>query len=385
MAEDTLARVREAAALIGAEAPASEQGGRLTPAVVEVMRSAGVFSMTMSRELGGPELAPPEQIEVLEALAAADGSAGWCGAINSDGGYMTAYLARDVARELYPSPDLATVVVATPNVQAVERGDTLVLNGQAPFASGSTHADRYVVNCLVMDADGVRRYPGSSMPVTRTCVMPASEIEILDTWHPTGLAGTASHDIRLRDVVVPMERTFSLFDDEPVDASPLYALRWMFTVNLSGVPLGVARAALEETKRVAAGKVVFPDMTLARDDATVQWTVGRAEAQLGSARAYVFDAVGRLWDAVLGGRAPSPAEWTAVRLAHTNAFQSGKEVVTRLYEVMGTTGVYRTSPLDRQLRDVTTMSQHILCQTKTYANCGRSLLGLEPGGIAFTP
>jgi hypothetical protein len=54
-----------------------------------------------------------------------------------------------------------------------------------------------------------------------------------------------------------------------------------------------------------------------------------------------------------------------------------------VYEAMGTTGVHRRSPLDRALRDVTTLAQHILGQTKTYANCGRSLLGLEPGGIAF--
>jgi hypothetical protein len=29
------------------------------------------------------------------------------------------------------------------------------------------------------------------------------------------------------------------------------------------------------------------------------------------------------------------------------------------------------------------VAQHVLGQTKTYANCARSLLGLEPGGIAF--
>lgn len=47
--------------------------------------------MAMSRALGGPELTPLEQIEVLEALSAADGSAGWCGMINSDGGYGTSF------------------------------------------------------------------------------------------------------------------------------------------------------------------------------------------------------------------------------------------------------------------------------------------------------
>jgi indole-3-acetate monooxygenase len=111
--------------------------------------------------------------------------------------------------------------------------------------------------------------------------------------------------------------------------------------------------------------------------------VGRAEALVGSARAYVFDTVGTRWDAVRAGRPPTPSEWTAVRLALTTAFHSAKDAVTLVYEALGTTGVYRKSALDRQLRDVTTMTQHILAQNKTYANCGRSVLGLDPGGIAF--
>jgi indole-3-acetate monooxygenase len=384
MAGDTLSRIRDAAALVRSEAPASEAGGRLTSAVVEAMRSAGVFGMTMSRQLGGAELSPLEQIEVLECLAAADGSAGWCGMINSDGGYVSAYLDRAVARELYPSPDRATAFAATPSMQARIKGDSYVVNGVAPFLSGSTHADVFFLNGVVVDDDGLRMSQlGGPMPETRLCAVPASEVEIIDTWQATGLAGTASHDVRLTDVVVPAERTFNLFEAVPVDDSPLYSWRWMFFVNMAAVPLGVARAALELVKETAPGKLVFPDMTPATADPTLQWNVGRAEALVGSARAYVFDTVGTLWNAVCAGRPPTPSEWTAVRLALTTAFHSAKEAVTLVYEALGTTGVYRTSPLDRQLRDITTMRQHILGQSKTYANCGRSLLGVDPGGIAF--
>jgi alkylation response protein AidB-like acyl-CoA dehydrogenase len=386
MAEATLQAVLDSVPLIRAEAAASEAAGRLTEPVVQAMRRAGVFGMTMSRELGGPQLTPLEQIEVIEALAAADGSAGWCGMINSDGGYITAFFDRDVARALYPTPDLATVFVATPALQARIKGDSYVVSGEAPFASGSTHADWFFINCMIMDDDGLRMAEGSSppMPETRVCALAAGDVEVLlGTWQPTGLTATASHNVRVHDVVVPAERTFSIFAGLPVDPAPLYSWRWTFFVNMPGVPLGIARAALEEAKEVAQGKVIFPDMTLARDDGILQWNIGRAEALVGSARAYVFDAVGRFWDAICAGRAPSPAEWTAVRLAHTNAMHSCKEAVTLVYEAMGTTGVYRRSPLDRQLRDVTTMAQHILGQTKTYANCGRGLLGVEPGGIAF--
>lgn len=57
--------------------------------------------------------------------------------------------------------------------------------------------------------------------------------------------------------------------------------------------------------------------------------------------------------------------------------------MTLLYEALGTTGVYRTSVLDRQFRDLTTMSQHLIAQTKTYAAAGRGFLGLDPAAIAF--
>jgi alkylation response protein AidB-like acyl-CoA dehydrogenase len=72
-----------------------------------------------------------------------------------------------------------------------------------------------------------------------------------------------------------------------------------------------------------------------------------------------------------------------VRLALVNAAHSSKEAASLLYEALGTTGVYRKSPLDRHVRDLTTLAQHVLCQTKIYAAGGRALLGLPPGTLAF--
>jgi indole-3-acetate monooxygenase len=383
MKDATLARVRAAAPVIRAEAAQSENAGCLTPTVVDALRDAGVFRMAMSRTLGGPELSPIEQIEVLEELAAADGSAGWCGMINSDGGYVTAFLDRDVARDMYPSLDLPTAVVANPAAQARTDGDRFVVTGDVPFASGSSHTEWFFANCVVVDDDGMRWPDGAPMPETRMCAIPRNEVEVLDTWHTTGLCATASNDVRLNGCVVPAERTFRLFDGEPVDGSPLYSWRWMFFVNLVGVPLGIGRAALTEARDVAQTKVTRPTMALARDDATVQWNIGRAQALVDSARAYAFDAVGTFWDDLATGRPPDPQAWLRVRLSLSHACTATKEAVTLLYEALGTTGIYRRSVLDRQLRDLTTLNQHVLTQTKTYANCGRSLLGLDPGGFAF--
>jgi alkylation response protein AidB-like acyl-CoA dehydrogenase len=217
----------------------------------------------------------------------------------------------------------------------------------------------------------------------RVCAVAAADVERLDTWHTTGLAGTASNDVRVTNVVVPAERTLSLLDEDPVDPSPLYRWRWTFFINLGAVPLGIGRAAIAEARQVAATKITFPSMTAAREDPTVQWSIGKAEALVRSARAYMYDSAGVFWDAVCGGRDPNEAEWRDVRVAIVNAAHASKEAVTLLYEALGTTGVYRKSPLDRQLRDVTTLSQHVLTQTKLYAVAGRTLVGLPADSLAF--
>ena len=79
-----------------------ERGRRLLPGIAAAMKDAGVFGMAMPRVWGGPELDPLTQFRVIEALALAEGSVGWCAMIGCDGGYVTAFLDQDVARTMYP-------------------------------------------------------------------------------------------------------------------------------------------------------------------------------------------------------------------------------------------------------------------------------------------
>jgi Acyl-CoA dehydrogenase, N-terminal domain len=77
-----------------------EQGRRIVPRIAAAMKEAGVFGMPMPRVWGGPELDPLSQFRVIEALAMADASVGWCAMIGCDGGYMTAFLDDAVGRAI---------------------------------------------------------------------------------------------------------------------------------------------------------------------------------------------------------------------------------------------------------------------------------------------
>src|SRR5260370_30678840 len=81
---------------------------RITPEIVQGMKEAGVFGMVLPQSWVAPELDPMTQLRVIEALAMAEGSAGWCAMIGCDTGYITAVLEDEDAPEVHPDTGRAT-------------------------------------------------------------------------------------------------------------------------------------------------------------------------------------------------------------------------------------------------------------------------------------
>jgi alkylation response protein AidB-like acyl-CoA dehydrogenase len=357
-----------------------ETGRRLPQPIVDAMKGAGVFRMAMPREWGGPEVDPLTQIRVIEALSYADGSVGWCAMINSDGGYFSAYLDPRVAREMYRDLDAPTggSLLFTGRAEAVNGGYRV--NGRWPFVSGCQHCDWLIFSCNVIE-QGKARTMSNGMPERRFCFVRAQETEVLDTWHTTGLRGSGSHDVGIKDVVVPAERTYS-FPSPPRRQGALYAYPLMFTYNLPGVTLGIARAAIDNFIEVAPRKQVTMSMltgkpVMLRDEAYAQNAVARAEAMVDSARDYLFVRIEEIWQAVLSGAQPTQKQRALYRIAIAHAHASCVEAVEGLFKAYGGGAVYASSPFDRCLRDLLTINQHTMNSLKIYETAGRVLLGFE--------
>jgi alkylation response protein AidB-like acyl-CoA dehydrogenase len=363
-----------------------ERGRRIPPSIAAAMKETGVFGMAMPRVWGGPELDPLTQFRVIEALAMADGSVGWCAMIGCDGGYVTAFLDQDVARAMYPDVLVATGAAATTTGQAVRVPGGYRVSGRFPFVSGCQHCEWVWLGCIVVDK-GVPRVDGNGVPETRQCVLPLSQCEILDTWHTTGLRGTGSNDVVVRDVYVEEERAFSFQDPKLVKRpGPLYAFPFMFMAKGPAPALGIARHAIDTViesvagkpaRRYTVGERIEPPKVL-RDDVYVQEAIGRAETLLAAARAYFFDFMGDLWATLLDDRQPSERQLALFASAYPHVVGVCVEVVQLVYKAAGGAAVYQKGPLDRCLRDVLTMNQHVIGTFRTYEMAGRLLLGLEP-------
>jgi indole-3-acetate monooxygenase len=363
-----------------------ERDRRLPPRIAAAMKDAGVFGMAMPRAWGGSELDPLTQFRVIEALAMSDGSVGWCAMIGCDGGYMTAFLDQDVARAMYPDLLMPTGAAATTTGRAVRVPGGYRVSGRFPFVSGGQHCEWLWLGCIVEES-GVARLNGNGVPETRQCFVRVSECEILDTWHTTGLRGTGSNDVVVRDKFVEEGRTFSFREPTLIKRpGPLYAFPFLFMAKGSAPALGIARHAIDTVIESAAAKPArrytvgerIEAAKLLRDDIYVQEAVGRAETLLAAARAYFFDVMGDLWMTLLDGRQPSERQLALFTSAYPHIVGACVDVVQLVYKAAGGTAVYQKGPLDRCLRDVLTMNQHVIGTSRTWEMAGRLLLGLEP-------
>jgi alkylation response protein AidB-like acyl-CoA dehydrogenase len=207
---------------------------------------------------------------------------------------------------------------------------------------------------------------------------PASGWQIEDTWFAHGLAGSGSHHYSTKDLFVPAAHVLDLNApsrrNEPLFRLPITA---SVSIPMAGVPLGIARRAIDELIALAGQKVIAlpPPPVLLKKLPRVRLAVARAESLLGAARAYVYDTVQRLWDEVEKNGAGSTKTRRDVGLARIHAHRAACEIVQLAFDTAGPAAVYASSPLDRLLRDAVTINQHLLFNDGVLEELGAMALG----------
>jgi indole-3-acetate monooxygenase len=363
-----------AAASAAAEA---ERSRRLSPDLVRLMSEAGFFRLCVPSSVGGGETDPATLVGVCEELARGDAAAGWCVAVTSTSGMLAAYLPEDAAREVYGAPESIVGGVFAPRGRAIAEGERYRVSGRWPFASGIDHCDWLMGGCLEI-VDGSPRLLEGGRPDVRLTLFPAGEVEVIDTWHVSGLRGTGSHDMAVEDLAVPAERTGSVISQQPLAAGPLYRFPvfGLLALTIAGVALGIGRAAIDDLVELAGAKTPTASRRSLAERASTQADIARAEAGLRSARAFLYESVAEAWEAATGGDTVPVDRRAELRLASTHATAAARAAVDIAYDLGGGTSIYETSPLQRRFRDVHAATQHMLVGTATWELTGRLLLGL---------
>ena len=372
-------RIRERAAEI-------EAARQLPRDLVMEIANARLFKVGVSKDEGGLGADIVTTLQVIEEVARADGSTGWCLAMGINTFRQSAQFAPDVRRKLFHSDPIGVSAgSANPRGRAVAVAGGYRVTGHWFFASGCMHSSLLHGACKVFDGDVPRRRPNGDQEIRIAYFCPKSDARIIDTWNVSGMRGTGSHDIEVNDLFVPEEHTFSALDLRARVTGPMNR---MHGFDLAGcgfccVGLGVARAAIDEFVELAQVKVPRSSSELLRDRAIVQAQVGEAEAVLRSGRAFLFDVVGQMWQTVVAGDLVTERQRSDLRMAMTHAAQSAARATHMVCVAAGTTSIFASSPLERYARDAEVVTRHNQLQFVNYEAVGRTILGLESNSPLF--
>jgi alkylation response protein AidB-like acyl-CoA dehydrogenase len=382
---DLITSVQPLHPLIAEEADAAEKARRVSTPVIEALAKTGAFHAFIPRALGGSEIDLPNAIRLYEDISIVDGSTGWVTMIGSTNGIISAFVAEDDARKVFgDGPGVVTAGVVAPRGKAVTEDGGYRVNGRWPFASGCDHAAWLALVCLV-ETDGKLETIPDGSPDLRMMILPASDVQIVDTWHVSGLRATGSHDVAVSDAFVPRELTFSFILGQPVHSGPLYRFPQLalFSAVVASVGLGIARGALDEIREIVPNRTPFMHQAPMSEWGYAQREYSRAEAALRSARGFLFEAVGDAWQTLEQGNEPTTEQLALVRLASSHAVQASVQAVDGAYNLGGGSAIYETSGLQRRFRDIHTLTQHFLIAPATFETAGRALFGLPmpPGSL----
>jgi alkylation response protein AidB-like acyl-CoA dehydrogenase len=350
---------------------------KLPKAVFRALAGAGLFRLWLPAATGGPELSPIEFMQVVEAASALDGSIGW---IVANGGGMSriaGYLPESVAREWFTDP-CAFIVAATGAVGSARPvAGGYRVTGRWPFGSGASHASRFMGLAAMADGSNTSQAPIS-------CYFPPEHVTIHDTWHVSGLRGTGSSDFEVNDAFVPVDHTHDLIAPVPTQPGIIYRIPGLsiFPWSITGTSLGIASGVLAAfTKQATQGKTRLG--TRLQDREIVQSAVGRAEAVIGAARAFLTQAMTELLAVLDDDRDRQMRARARLRIACAYAAESSTSIVQMLTTEAGASAIFESSHLERAGRDINAAVKHIAMSPQSYIVAGRLTLSLDPGTMRF--
>lgn len=349
--DDWIARIR-------ASAGPAEQARELTRDTLSLFFEQGWFRMLAPRAAGGLQWGLPKALRLEEAVAYADGSAGWVLTLCSGAGWFGGFMDPDFAASVFSHPQalLAGSGAATGEAERLPGGEYRI-NGRWNYASGTPHATHFTANCVLTE-NGIPLLDEYNQPLIRPFAFLRKEVTPLQTWRTVGLIASASHSFEVKDVVVPGDRTFLLEPDAVRVDDPLYRYPFLpfaeatLAVNLSGMAVHFLEEGEDffRQKKTRAGITILTHLGDAFD---------RQVQQLDEARQQLFRSVDESWEACRQDRF-SDAHSAAIHDHSLGLASAARTLVDTLYPYGGLTAADPSHVLNRIWRDLHTASQHSL-------------------------
>ena len=378
------ARAEALVPVLRERAARAEELRRLPDETIADLHASGLFRVLQPKRVGGSELPFRSLVELVAIISRGCGSTGWVLANLAAHHWLLGMWPRQAQDEIWgDSPDnLIGSALIFPRGRAKKAPGGYRLTGRWPFSSGVDPCAWNLIGAIAQDEDG----GGPAEP--RIFLLPASDYQIIDTWHVIGLSGTGSKDVAVEDVFVPDYRSLAVGQitggpnpGSAVNPSVLYQLPAisLFAFCIAGVSLGIAQSAIShfaETTRTRLSSYTGRNLA---DYNTLQVHLAEAAAYADAARSMMLGDCDEATRLVSAGAMPSLEQRARYRRDGAFAATLSTKAVDLLFAASGGGAIYARHPLQRAFRDIHAANAHyVLNWDINGAIYGRVALGLSP-------
>lgn len=395
---ELFARARALVPRLRERALRCEQERRIPDESIAELKQAGLFRVLQPRAFGGLELDFATYLRLAIELGRGCASTAWVFQNNAMHNLILALFPEATQREIWASGDperdarLASTGWAPKQARVKPVGGGYVVDGQWEFASGSYNCQLDILLAPVDRGEG-----GPSEMRLFLVDLAKGEYEIVDTWHALGLRGTASNDIRVRELFVPEAHSVAWAD---VNRTPEVGVRlqgaglhesvwhrvpvwdWMGWTVVPAL-VGAARGALEATlERLETRRNMFGER-LAETQA-IQLRLADVSARVDAAEALMLRDVEET-ERYYGSWEP-PTVLKRAGWRRNQAF--GAKLVLEAIDGMlyrgGAHGIASGDRVERAYRDIGAGVTHVGCDWDIWGRVyGQALLGQAIGTPNF--
>ncbi|OBF66487.1 acyl-CoA dehydrogenase [Mycobacterium sp. 852002-51971_SCH5477799-a] len=371
----------EFVARLADRADEAERLRRLPAATISDFRQTDLFRLLLPARYGGIQASFPELLQPIRRMAHGCASSAWTLGFYALHNWMLSLFDPCVQDEVFGSGPVLAPAPLAPTGRGVPADGGVRLTGRWSWATGAMDADWVIVGVLVERQDRID---------PALAVVPAEQVEVVDTWHTAGMRGTGSHDLVITDALVPEHRLVAVADIYGGTAPgarehgvPTY--RWPLVPALAltaSMPvLGTAERVSELFAERLGERVLAYSGVAQKDQPAAQIRLGEARVRLSSLRALVAKTADDIETLVVSGERVSRSVRADARLAAACTVHESRSVIADLMEASGASVHFLSSPMQRAKRDVDIAAGHVVFDYDT----SRELAGALAIGAKISP
>ena len=374
--EVLLRRASQLVPVLKERAARTEQLRQIPPETVQDLVSSGLIRVGNPQRYGGHGLDLDVAHDLGRELGRGCGSTAWCYSLWAVHNWWLGHFPEKAQEEFFATgPDTIFSSGLNPAGGKAEHVDGgFRISGRWGFSSGCDAATWAMV-----------AIPGPGPNGLMWLLLPRPHYEILDTWFASGMRGTGSKDLVVKDAFVPSHRALDPnragdgdWTGWELHQRPSYRvpLRCLTGWDLVTPIVGIAQGAVEEfTSRLLGTS--GPGRTA--DSVPVQLRLAEASAEVDAARAILRHDIQEMLDKAARGQRFTDADRARYRRDKAFVAKLSVQAVNRLFEASGARAVLASEPMQRFHRDAHGASHHAALSWDVAAEqFGRQALGLPP-------